>query len=56
MKKKQVNVLEVPSEEWWYHLAVKKLPPLLGGIPSKHHGDSYCLNCLHSSETKSKLE
>ena len=25
----------------------KKLPALLRGITSKHHGDSYCLNCLY---------
>ena len=26
----------------------KKLPSLLRGITSKHVGDHYCLNCLHS--------
>ena len=25
------------------------------GITSKYHGDFYCLNCLHSFRTKSKL-
>ena len=29
---------------------------LLRGITSKHHGDFYCLNCLHSFQTKIKLE
>ena len=29
---------------------------LLRGITSKHHGDFYCLNCLHSFATKKKLE
>ena len=26
------------------------------GITSKHYGDFYCLNCLHSFRTKNKLE
>ena len=28
----------------------------LRGITSKNNGDFYCLNCLHSFRTKSKLE
>ena len=29
---------------------------LLRGTTSKHNGDEYCLNCLHSFRTKNKLE
>ena len=36
----------IPNEEkeGWHYLAVRKLPTLLRGITSKHHGDFYCLN------------
>ena len=34
----------------------KKLPTLLRGITSKHHGDFYCRNCLHSFRTENKLK
>ena len=34
----------------------KKLSALLRGITSKHHGNFYCLNCLHSFATEKKLE
>ena len=30
----------------------KKTIRLLGGITSKHHGDFYCPNCLHSFPTE----
>ena len=33
----------------------KKTPALLRGITSKHHGDFYCLNCLHSFRTKNPV-
>ena len=33
----------------------KKLSALLRGITSKHHGDFYCLNCLHSFRTENKV-
>ena len=33
----------------------KKTPALSRGIMSKHHNDSYNLNCLHSFETKNKI-
>ena len=33
----------------------KKLSALLRRITSKHHGDLYCLNCLHSFLTENKL-
>ena len=37
-------------------LGVKKLLALLRGITSKHHGDFYCLNCLHSFAAENKRE
>ena len=40
----------------WHYLAVKELSALLRGITSKHYGDFYCLNCLHSFRSKNKLE
>ena len=48
----------IPNEEKeeWYYLAVKKLPTLLRGIKSKHHGDFYCLNCLHSFRTENFMK
>ena len=39
-----------------HYLAIKKLSALLRGITSKHYGDFYCLNCVHSYRTKNKLE
>ena len=30
----------------------KTLSALLRGVTSKHHGDFYCLNCLHSFATE----
>ena len=46
----------IPNIEVWHYLALKKLLALLRGTPSKNDGDFYCLNCLHSFRTKSKLE
>ena len=40
----------------WHYLAVKELSALLRGITSKTNGDFYCLSCLHSFRTKSRLE
>ena len=40
----------------WHYLAVKNLSALLTGITSKHYGNFYCLNFLHSFRTKNKLE
>ena len=34
----------------------KKLSALLRGETSKHHGDFYCLNCLHSFTVENKGE
>ena len=49
----------IPNEQkegLWHYLAVKKLFTLLRGITSKHHGDFYCLNCLHSFSTENKCK
>ena len=55
---KQVILLMIPNGEgqWWHYLAVKTLSALLRGITSKNNGHFYCLDCLHSFRTKSKLE
>ena len=52
----QAIFLMITIGEGWRYLAVKKLSVLLTRITSKHTGDFYCLNCLHSFRTKSKLE
>ena len=48
----------IPNEEkeGSHYLAVKKRSTSFRGITSKHHGDFYCLNCLHSSRAESKLK
>ena len=40
----------------WHYFAIKNLSGLLRGITSNHNGDFYCLNCLHSYRTISKLK
>ena len=57
-KKKKKKKKKSFSDSKWRrnHLAVKKISALLRGITSKHVGDFYCLNCLHSCKTKNKLE
>ena len=35
---------------------MKKFSTLFDGITSKHKGDFYCLNCLHSFRTENKLK
>ena len=51
-REKQVIFLMISSEEKWHYLAVKKISALLRGVTSKHYGDFYCLNCLHSFATE----
>ena len=57
-REKQVILLMIPNEEkeGRHYLAVKKLSALLHGITSKHKGDFYCLNYLHSFRTENKLK
>ena len=53
----QVILLMITNDnENWHYLAVKSLSELLRGITSNHHGDFYCLNCLHSYRRKEKLK
>ena len=53
----QVNLLMITDgTSNWHYLALKNLAGLLRGITSNHNGDFYCLNCLHSYRTKSKLK
>ena len=53
---KQVIYLIISYGEGWHYLGVRKLSALLIGITLKHKSNFYCLNCLHSFRTKSKLE
>ena len=56
-REKQVILLMIPNEEkrkiksegQWHYLA------LLRGKTYKHHGDFYCLNCVHSFATEKNL-
>ena len=56
IREKQGFLLMIPNGEGWHYLAVKKLSALSIGTTSKHKGDFYCLNCLHSFRTKSKVK
>ena len=58
---KHVIILIIPNAEnreaksegrRWHYLAVKKLSALLRGTTSKHYGDFYFVNCLHSFRIK----
>ena len=52
----QVNLLMFTDGDTnWNYLAIINLPGLLRGIISNHNCDFYCLNCIHSYRTKSKL-
>ena len=53
--KKQIIFLMSPNIEGWHYIAVTTLSALIRGITSKHTGDLYCLNCLHSYRTKTNL-
>ena len=46
----------ITQDEKQDYLFVKNLSALFRGIISKHVGDFYCLNCLHSFRTKNKLK
>ena len=53
----QVNLLMITDgTSNWHYLAIKNISGLLRGMTSNHNGDFYCLNCLHSYRTKSKLK
>ena len=44
------------EKEGCHYLGVKNLSALLYRKTSKHHGDFYCLNCLHYFRTENKLK
>ena len=47
------------NDSKWRRMALscsKKISALLREITSKHHGDFYCLNCLHCFATENKRE
>ena len=47
------NIIQIVRNKLFF---VKFLSALLREITSKHHGDFYFLNSLHSSPTEKKLE
>ena len=53
---KPVTILMISNRDKWHYLAVKKLSTLLRELTSKHHGGFYCLNCLPSFATETKVE
>ena len=55
-REKQVIFSMTPNGEWWHYLAVKSQSTLLRETTSKHHGDFYCLYCLHSFATENKCK
>ena len=56
MRKNQVILLMITDNDKWHYLVAKKLFALFKKITSKHTGDVYCLNCLHSFRTENKLK
>ena len=46
----------ITDGEKWHYLPVKSLSALLRRTTSKHVGENYCLNCLHSYRTENKLK
>ena len=52
----QIILLMISNRERWHYLSVKTLSALLREITSKHDGDFYCFNCLHSFRTKNNLQ
>ena len=55
-RKNQIILLMITDNEKWHYLAVKKLSAPFCRITSKHDGDFYFLNCLHSFRTGNKLK
>ena len=52
----QVVLLMITDGTKWQYLPVKTLSGLLRAITGNNHGDVYCLNCLHSYNTKNRLK
>ena len=55
-EKKVIPLMISNGEKLRHYPAGKKLSASLRGVTSKHHGDFYCLNCLHSFATGKKIE
>ena len=56
-RKKEVILLMITGgNNRWHYLAVKRLPTLLRGTTSNHHGNFYCFNCFHSYTILNKLK
>ena len=68
-RENQVVLLMITNGEKWHYIALKSertddgfnrpirsLSRLFRGITSNHHGDFYCLNCLHSFPTDNALK
>ena len=55
-REKQIILLITPNREGCHYIAIKNSSVWLRGITSKHHGDFYCLNCLHFFATENKRE
>ena len=47
---KTISIIILQSKNYQYYYKE------LRAITSKHHGDFYCLNCLHSFATENKLQ
>ena len=46
----------INNDKKLHYLTVKRLPPLLKGITSKHDGYFYCLNCFYSFTVENALK
>ena len=55
-RENKISLLMKTDGKQCHYLAVKSLPSLLRGIKSKHDGEFYCLNCLHSYSTRDRLQ
>ena len=68
-RKTQVLLLMITNGEQWHYIDLKcvrtddgfnrpirSLSWLFSGITANHHGDFYCLNCLHSFRTDNPLK
>ena len=67
-RENQVVLLMITNGEPWHYIALKgvrtddgfnrpirSLSIIFRGITAYHHGDFYCLNCLHSFRTDNAL-
>ena len=54
----QWNYIALKSEsaDDGFNRPIRRLSRLFRGITANHHGDFYCLNCLHSFRTDNALK